>query len=146
MNEIAAINLQSLPSQARRKTTAAAIFCEYLKEVKDLSYLVENEDTLNEALDYLTNTRWLLQGGPKESGISLEPKQDLFSPFALPLRKKKGRNIGRHREAAQLSKKYRNIKVDQLKIVRLNPIETETAILEDPLPERKTAGGFWAFK
>ena len=57
MNEIAAINLQSLPSQARRKTTAAAIFCEYLKEVKDLSYLVENEDTLNEALDYLTNTR-----------------------------------------------------------------------------------------
>ena len=49
MNESAAINLQSLPSQARRKTTTAAIFCEYLKEVKDLSYLVENEDTVNEA-------------------------------------------------------------------------------------------------
>ena len=57
MNESAAINLQSLPSQARRKTTTAAIFCEYLKEVKDLSYLVENDDTLNEALGYLTNTR-----------------------------------------------------------------------------------------
>ena len=71
-----------------------------------------------------------------------QPKQDLFSLSALPLRKKNGRNIGRHREAAQLSKKYRNIKVDQLKIVRPNPIETETAILEDPLPERKTAGGF----
>ena len=50
MNKSAAINLQSLPSQARRKTTTAANFCEYLKEVKDLSYFVENEDTLNEAL------------------------------------------------------------------------------------------------
>ena len=51
MNKSAAINLQSLPSQARRKTTTAAIFREYLKEVKDLSYLVEDVDTLNEALD-----------------------------------------------------------------------------------------------
>ena len=74
MNKSAAINLQSLPSQARQKTTLAAIFCEYLKEVKDLSYLVEDEDTHNEALDYLTNRRRLLQGAAsKESGISLEP-------------------------------------------------------------------------
>ena len=51
MNKSAANNLQSLPSRARRKTTSAAIFREYLKEVKDLSYLVEDVDTLNEALD-----------------------------------------------------------------------------------------------
>ena len=55
INKSEAINLQSLPSQARRKTKTAAIFREYLKEVKDLSYLVEseNEDTLNEVLGYL---------------------------------------------------------------------------------------------
>ena len=73
MNKSAAINLQSLPSLARRKTTTAGIFREYLKEVEDLSYLVENENTLNEALGYLTNIRRLLQdAAPKESGISLE--------------------------------------------------------------------------
>ena len=144
MDKSAVINLQSLPSQARRKKTSAAIFREYLKEVKDLSYLVENlVDTLNEALDYLINIRRLLQGAvPKESGIYLEPtkagsKRKSFSSFALPLTKKKDRNIGRHGEAARLSKKYRNVKVDLRKITRPNPIETETVILEDPLPEKK---------
>ena len=53
------------------------------------------------------------------------------------MRKKKDRNIGRHGEAAQLSKKYRNVKVDLPKITRPNPVETETVILEDPLPEKK---------
>ena len=144
MDKSAVINLQSLPSQARRKKTSAAIFREYLKEVKDLSYLVENlVDTLNEALDYLINIRRLLQGAvPKESGIYLEPtkagsKRKSFSSFALPLTKKKDRNIGRHGEAARLSKKYRNVKVDLRKITRPNPIETETVILEDPLPQKK---------
>ena len=131
MNKSAATNLQSLPSRARRTTTTAAIFREYFKEVKDLSYLVENEDTLTKALGYLTNIRRLLQGAaPKESGIS-------FEPFALSLRKKKDRNIGRHGESARLSKKNRNVKVDLPKITRPNSIETETVILEDPLPEKK---------
>ena len=140
INESTSINLQPLLSQARRKATTAAIFLEYLKEVGDLSYFVENEDTLCEALRYLTNIRRPLQGAtPKESGISLEPtkvgsKRKSFSSFALPLTKKKDRNIGHHGEAAQLSKKYRNVKADLTKITRPNPIETETAILEDPLP------------
>ena len=108
-----------------------------------MSYLVKNEDTLYEALGYLINIRRLLQGtASKESGISLEPtkagsKRKSFSSFALSLRKKKDRNIGRHGEAAQLSKKYRNLKADLPKITRPNPIETETVILEDPLPEKK---------
>ena len=110
--------------------------------------MVEYEDILNEALDYLTNIRRLLLGAvPKESRISLEPtkagsKRKSFSSFTLPLRKKKDRNIGRHGEAAQLSKKYRNVKVDLPKITRLNQIETETVILEDPLPEKKQQEGF----
>ena len=143
MNKSAAIKLQSLPFQARPKTTTAANFCEYLKEVKNLSYLVENEDTLNEALGYLTNITRLLQGAvPKESKIFFEPiksgsKRKSFTSFTLPLRKKKDRNIGRHGEAAQLSKKYRNVKVDLPKITRPNPTETETVILEDPLPDKK---------
>ena len=57
----------------------------------------------------------------KESGISLEQtkagsKQKSFSLFALPLRKKRDRNIGRHGEAAQLSKKYKDVKVAYLKL------------------------------
>ena len=53
------------------------------------------------------------------------------------MRKKKDRNIGRHGEAAQLSKKYRNVKVDLPEITRANPIETETVVFEEPLPEKK---------
>ena len=47
MNKSGAINLRSLPSGARWKATSAAIFREFLKEDKGLSYLVEDEDTLN---------------------------------------------------------------------------------------------------
>ena len=137
MNKSAVINLQSLPSQTRRKKTSAAIFRKYLKEVKDLSYLIENEDTLNEALDYLTNIRRLLEDAVPKDTTKAGYKRKSFSSFALPLRKKKDRNIGRHGETAQLSKKYRNVKVDLPKITRPNPIETETLILEDPLPQKK---------
>ena len=105
--------------------------------------MVENEDALNEALGYLTEIRRFLQGAaPKESGISTKAikagsKRKSFSSFAFPLRKKKDRNIGRHGEAAQLSKIYRNVKVDLPKVTRPNRIETETVILEDLLPEKK---------
>ena len=44
INENTATIFQPLPSQAKR------IFRNYLKEVKDLSYLVENEDTVGEDL------------------------------------------------------------------------------------------------
>ena len=50
INENTAINVQPLPSQDRWKATTAAIFRKYLKEVKDLSYLVKN---LGDALGYL---------------------------------------------------------------------------------------------
>ena len=53
------------------------------------------------------------------------------------MRKDKDRNIGQHVEAAQLTKKYRNVKNDLPKIVRPNLIETETVLLEDPFPEKK---------
>ena len=53
------------------------------------------------------------------------------------MRKEKDRNIGQHGEAAQLTKKYRNVKNDLPKIARPNLIETETVLLEDPLPKKK---------
>ena len=55
----------------------------------------------------------------------------------MTLSKDKDRNIGQHVEAAQLTKKYRNVKNDLPKIVRPNLIETETVPLEDPFPEKK---------
>ena len=92
INENTSINVQPLPSQDRWKTITAEIFRKYLKEVKDLSYFVEN---LGEALGYLTNIRRIFQGtAPNESCISLEPTKvgsrwKIFSSFALPLRKKR---------------------------------------------------------
>ena len=74
IKESTAINLQPLPSQAMQKTKTTVIFHKYLKKVKYLSYLVENKDTLVEALGNLINIWRLLHGAaPKESGISLEP-------------------------------------------------------------------------
>ena len=52
INENTAINAKPVPSQDSWKATTAAIIRKYLKEVKDLSYLVEN---LGDALGYLTN-------------------------------------------------------------------------------------------
>ena len=88
-DEITANNLQPLPSQARRMTKKAGIFRKYLKEVKDLSDLIENKDGLGEALGYLTNIRKHFQGtAPKESDISYEPskvgsRRKFFSAFTF---------------------------------------------------------------
>ena len=60
--ENTAINFQPLPSQARWRTATVEIIRECFKEVKDLSYLVENEDTLDDALGYMTSIRRLLKG------------------------------------------------------------------------------------
>ena len=68
--------------------------------------MVKNEETLGEALSNFTNIRRLLQGSAlKESGIFLKPtkvgsKGKGFSSFALPLRRKKDREIGRQGMAA----------------------------------------------
>ena len=43
---------------------------------------------------------------------------------------------------AQLSKKYGNVTIDLPNIARLNPMETQTVILEDPLPEEKQQESF----
>ena len=97
--ENTAINFQPLPSQARWRTATVEIIRECFKEVKDLPYLVENEDTPDDALGYMTSIRRLLKGSvPPKSSICLEPtklgpKQKSFSSFALPLTKNKDSNI-----------------------------------------------------
>ena len=55
----------------------------------------------------------------------------------LAIEEKERQKYWAHGEAAQLSKKYRNVKVDLPKIKRANPIKTETVILQDPLPHKK---------
>ena len=146
ISENTIINFQHLPSQARWKTATFEIIRESLKGVKDLSYLVENEDTADDALGYLTNIRRFLKGSvPQKSGISLEPtksepKRKSFSSFVLLLRKKKEKYWWYGE--AQLSKKYGNVTIVLPKITRPNPIKTETVILEDPLPEEKQQEDF----
>ena len=60
--EHTAINFQLLPPQARWRTATVKIIRECFKEIKDLSYLVENEDTPDDALGYMTSIRRLLKG------------------------------------------------------------------------------------
>ena len=97
--ENTAINFQPLPSQARWRTATVGIIRECFKEFEDLSYLVENEDTPDDGLGYMTSIRRLLKGSvPPKSSICLEPtklgpKQKSFSSFALPLTKNKDNNI-----------------------------------------------------
>ena len=75
INENTAINVQPLPSQDRWKATTAAIFRKYLKEVKDLSYLVENH---GDALRYLI-----------KSIQSLRKRQQEVLSFQVKNKKKK---------------------------------------------------------
>ena len=102
------INFQHLPSQARWKTATFEIIRESLKGVKDLSYLVENEDTADDALGYLTNIRRFLKGSvSQKSDISVEPTKSgpirkIFPWFVLKLSKKKDRSIGRMEKLSYL--------------------------------------------
>ena len=60
--EKTAINFEPVPSQARWRTATVEIIRECFKEVKDLSYLIENGDTPDDALGYMTSIRRLLKG------------------------------------------------------------------------------------
>ena len=70
-----------------------------------------------------------------------QPNQDLNEKvffICLAIDGKQRQQYQRHGEA-QLSKKYGN---ETINITSLNPIETETVILEDPLPEEKQQEDF----
>ena len=92
------INFQHLPSQARWKTATFEIIRESLKGVKDLSYFVENEDTADDALGYLTNITRFLKGSHKKLVFLLsQPNQNLNEKVFLHLScywGKRKRNIG----------------------------------------------------
>ena len=100
-------DFQELPQKKKWKATTSTLFREYLKDIKDMSYIVENEEVLTEALSLLTDIKSLLNAAvPTESGIALENTSDVrgkrrkvpFKNFQIPLRKKRDGLAGRHGE------------------------------------------------
>ena len=69
--EKTAINFQPLPFQARWRTATVEIIRECFKEVKDLSYLVENGYIPDDALGYMTSIRRLLKGSAPQKVVFL---------------------------------------------------------------------------
>ena len=94
----------------------------------------------------MTSIRRLLKGSAPQKVVFLlsQSNQDLNEKvffICLATDGKQRQQYQRHGEA-QLSKKYGNVTIDLPSITRLNPIETETVILEDPLPEEKQQEDF----
>ena len=102
-------------SSTERKSTKPGFFREILKEIKDLSYLIDNDDVFSEALEHLFCIKKILQPlVSRERCLPLEPskmgsKRKKISPLPLPLRKKKALFIGRHGEGAENARKYREM-------------------------------------
>ena len=66
-------DFQELPQKEKWKSTTSTLFMEYLKDIKDMSYIVENEEVLAEALSLLTEVKSILNAAvPTESGIALK--------------------------------------------------------------------------
>ena len=50
-----------LPRKKKFKSTKPGFFCEILKEIKDLLYLIDNDDVFSDALEYLLCIKKMLQ-------------------------------------------------------------------------------------
>ena len=73
-------------SSTERKSTKPGFFCEILKEIKDLSYLIDNDDVFSEALEHLFCIKKILQPSvPQEKGIPLEPSKMVSKRTNFPL-------------------------------------------------------------
>ena len=90
---------EPLPRKKKFKSTKPVFFSEILKEIKDLSYLIHNDDVFSETLEHLFCIKKILQPSvPRERGLPLEPlkmgsKRKIFTPLPLPLCKKKAYSL-----------------------------------------------------
>ena len=67
---------ESLLRNKKFKSTKLGFFREILKEIKDLSYLIDNDDVFSEALEHLLCIKKILQPSVlRERGLPLEPSK-----------------------------------------------------------------------
>ena len=75
-----------LPRKKKFKSTKSGFFREMLKEIKDLSYLIDNDDAFSEAFEHLFCIRKILQPSvPTERGLSLEHSKKGSKRKTFPL-------------------------------------------------------------
>ena len=98
------------------RANKATFLKEHLKETKNASFLVDDDEVLDEGLQKLTELKQLLKSIPTESNILLkqqkiknEPKPKKLLNFSLT--KKKHKFSGRHGEKAERFKAEKNIKI-----------------------------------
>ena len=106
-----------LPCKRKWRANKATLLREHLKEIQNASFLVDDDEVLDEALQKLTELKQLLKKSiPTESNIPLEQQEIKNEPkpkkcLNLSLRKKKDKFSGRHGEKAERFKTAKNIKI-----------------------------------
>ena len=106
-----------LPCKRKWGANKATLLREHLKEIQNASFLVDDDEVLDEALQKLTELKQLLKKStPTESNIPLEQQEIKNVPkpnklLHLSLRKKKDQFSGRHGEKAERFKAAKNIKI-----------------------------------
>ena len=108
-----------LPRKRTWRVNKATLLREALKEIKDASFIVYDEEVLDEALERLNELKLLFKNSvPTKSNIRLEQQEVRCHehepkpkrPRNLTLRKKKDKFSGRHGETAERFKAARTIK------------------------------------
>ena len=106
-----------LPCKRKWRANKATLLREHLKEIQNASFLVDDDEVLDEALQKLTELKQLLKKStPTESNIPLEQQEIKNVPkpnklLHLSLRKKKDQFSGRHGEKAERFKAAKNMKI-----------------------------------
>ena len=103
-----------LPCKRKWRANKATLLREHLKEIQNASFLVDDDEVLDEALQKLTELKQLLKKSIpniplEQQEIKNEPKPKKC--LNLSLRKKKDKFSGRHGEKAERFKTAKNIKI-----------------------------------
>ena len=149
-NDPSNLNLNAeIPRPKRWNTNTSTYLRELLKEIQDSSYLVLDQQIVEECCFKLKEIRNRLnESTPREDNLPLEPSQQAttrkkrhknprFRPYALRVEKKKNRFTKRHGEFAAKMKMASEIKVEAAprkeKKVKEEAIEVDVVDLNEPL-------------
>ena len=119
------------------RANKATLLKEHLKETKNASFLVDDDEVLDEGLQKLTELKQLLKSIPTESNILLEQQEIKNEPkpkklLNLSLTKKKHKFSGRHSEKEERFKAAKNIKIAATPNVSVKKVEEMREMLDIP--------------
>ena len=127
-----------LPCKRKWRANKATLLREHLKEMQNASFLVDDDEVLDEVLKKLTEVKQLLKKSiPTESNILLEQQEIKNEPkpkklLNLSLRKKKDKFSGRYGEKAERFKAAKNIKIAATPNASVEKVEAMWEMLDLP--------------